>query len=446
MIEIISQLSPEAITIIMFGVLAIGVLSGFPLAIPIGGVGVIMGYLLFGPSSFSLAYNRVYAQITDYGLMAVPLFVFMGSMLEKSGIANQMFYALYKWFGGFRGGLAIVSIIIGTIMAACVGIIAASITMLTLVALPSMIRRGYDKSLATGAICAGGSLGILIPPSIMLIVYGPAAGISVGKLFMAAFVPGIVLSISYIIYISILCHLKPHLAPSVPLEERQGSFWEKTFLVVKATLPTALLVLSVLGSIYFGIASPTEAAAVGAVAATLLTIAYRQFNMESLKDVCLSTIKVSCMVLLIASCSTTFVSSFLSAGGGEVIEGLILGFPGGRWAVLALVMVITFFLGAFIDWIGIIFIMVPILAPIIPKLDFDPLWFAMMIIVNLQMSFLTPPLAQSIFFLKGAAPDELNIKMSDIIKGVIPYTVIIAIVLAIMVAFPQIALWLPSKM
>ncbi len=446
MISAFAQLSPETITIIMFGALFVGVLTGFPLAIPIGGVGVITGFLLFGPNSFDLIYSRVYAIVTDYGLMAVPLFVFMGNMLEKSGIAERMYKALYLWFGGFRGGLAIVSIIIGTVMAASVGIIAASITMLTLVALPAMIERGYDKGLATGAICAGGSLGILIPPSIMLIVYGPVARISVGKLFMAAFVPGLVLSGLYMVYITIRCLMKPSLAPVVPIEERRDSFYHKTMLVLQTVAPTAILILSVLGAIYFGVAAPTEAAAVGAVVATLLTLAYRRLTIPVLMDVALSTIKLTGMVLLIASASTTFVSVFLSAGGGAVVEDFILGFPGGRWVVFTMIMVICFILGAFIDWIGIIFVMVPILAPIIPKLGFEPLWFAMMVIVNLQMSFLTPPFAYAMFFLKGAAKPELGITTNDIIRGMIPYVFIVMIVLLLMIAYPQIALWLPSTM
>ncbi|MDY7028950.1 MAG: TRAP transporter large permease subunit [Spirochaetota bacterium] len=446
MIEAFAQLSPEIITIFMFGTLFIGVLTGFPLAIPIGGVGVITGYMLFGPNSFDLIYSRVYAIVTDYGLMAVPLFVFMGNMLEKSGIAERMYKALYLWFGGFRGGLAIVSIIIGTIMAAAVGIIAASITMLTLVALPAMVERGYDKGLATGAICAGGSLGILIPPSIMLIVYGPVARISVGKLFMGAFVPGLTLSFLYMVYISIHCLIQPKLAPPIPESDRHESFARKTLMVLQTVAPTGILILSVLGAIYFGIAAPTEAAAVGAVVATVLTMAYRRLTWRVFKDVALSTIKLTGMVLLIASCSTTFVSVFMSAGGGNVVEAFILGFPGGRWMVFAMIMLVCFILGAFIDWIGIIFVLVPILAPIIPKLGFDPLWFAMMVIVNLQMSFLTPPFAYAMFFLKGAAKPELGITTNDIIRGMIPYVFIVIIVLGLMIAFPEVVLWLPNTM
>lgn len=438
--------SPEIVTIGMFSALLLGVLTGFPLALPIGGVGVITGYLLFGPSSFDLIYSRLYAIITDYGFMAVPLFVFMGNMLEKSGIAEKMYDAVYVWFGKFRGGLAITSILIGTIMAACVGIIAASITMLTLVALPAMMKRNYDKGLATGAICAGGSLGILIPPSIMLIVYGPVAWISVGKLFMAAFMPGFLLSGLYILYIAIRSYIQPSIAPSATEEEQSIPFGQKTKMLLLTMAPTALLILSVMGAIYKGLASPTEAAAVGSLIATLLTIVYGRFNWKVLKDVTMDTIKLTGMVLLVAGCSTAFVSIFLSAGGGKVVERFILSIPGGHWGAFGLVMIICFILGMFIDWIGIIYVLVPILAPIVPRLGFDPLWFAMMIIVNLQMSFLTPPFAYAIFFLKGAAPRELGIETSDIIRGVIPFIFLIAIGLVLMAIFPQIVLWLPSKM
>ena len=437
--------SPEVITIFMFGALLIGVLTGFPLALPIGGVGVITGYLLFGPNAFDIIYSRVYDILTNYGMMAVPLFVFMGNMLEKSGIAEKMYDALYAWFGKLRGGLAIVSVLIGTILAACVGIIAASITMLTLVALPSMLRRGYDKSLATGSICAGGSLGILIPPSIMLIVYGPAAGISVGKLFMAAFMPGFLLSGLYMLYIGIRSYFQPEMAPASS-EEEEISFTKKTSMLLISIGPVAILIMSVMGSIYFGLASPSEAAAVGAAAATILTMIYGRFTWKVLKDVTLDTVKLTGMVLLIAGCSTAFVSVFLSAGGGDVVANLILSVPGGRWMAFAIIMFISFILGMFIDWIGIIFILVPILAPIVPKLGFNSLWFAMMIIVNLQMSFLTPPFAYSIFFLKGTAAPELGIETADIIRGVIPFIGLIMIGLLLLIAFPQIILWLPNTM
>lgn len=440
-------LTPEFLTIGMFSVLFIGVLTGFPLAVPIGGAGLFFGYLMFGDASFDMIYTRVYAQLTNTGFMAVPLFVFMGGMLERSGIAKRMYESLYISFGRFRGGLAIVSIMIGTIMAACIGVIAASISMLAMVALPVMIKRGYDKGLATGCICAGGTLGILIPPSIMLIVYGPAAWISVGQLFTAAFGPGLMLSVLYMLYIAIRAFFQPSIAPSISKEEAGNyTVLAKIKMLVTSLLPTLILILSVLGAIYTGIAAPTEAAAVGAVISVLLAVVYRSFSFKALMEVSLSTIKLTCMVLFIASMSTAFVSVFLSGGGGDVVKDFIMGFPGGKWSVFAMIMAVTFVLGAFIDWVGIIFILVPILSPIIPILGFDPLWFAMMIIVNLQMSFLTPPFAYAMFFLKGAADPELGIETKDIIRGMLPFVGIVAIGLILMIIFPQIVLWLPGRM
>jgi len=440
------ELSPEVITIIMMGAILLGVLTGFPLAIPIGGVGVIMGYLLFGPTSFEIIYARVYSLVTSYTLLAVPLFIFMGSMLEHSGIAEKMYEALYMWLGGLKGGLAIITVLIGTIMAACVGIIAASITMLALVALPAMLKRGYNKSLASGAVVAGGCLGILIPPSIMLVIYGPMAWISVGKLFMAAFFPGFTLSALYCGYIALRCFLQPELAPTIPLEERRVPYIKKTLLLVTAMMPTAILILAVLGVIFLGIAAPTEAAATGAFVATILAIVYRRFNLQVLRGTALVTLRLTSMILLIGSCAFAFVGIFLSAGCGKVVEELILGTPGGRWGAFAVVMFIVFLLGFFIDWIGILFIIVPIISPLAPVLGFDPLWFAMMICVNLQMSFMTPPFAPGIFFLRGSVSPELGVTMADIIRGVVPFVILVMVGLGLCVAFPQIILWLPAQM
>ena len=440
------QLSPELITIIMLGGVLIGVLTGFPLAFPLGGMGVIIGYLLFGPSVFDLIYSRVFSLVSNYLLLAIPLFVFMGGMLEKSGIAEKMYDALYLWLGGLRGGLAIVTILLGTILAATVGIIAASISMLAMVALPAMMKRGYDKALASGAIIAAGCLGILIPPSIMLVIYGPMATISVGKLFMAAFFPGFLLSFLYMIYVAVRCSLEPQLAPAIPAQERDVPIGKKTLMLVTALLPTALLVLAVLGVIFLGIAPPTEAAASGAFVATLLAVAYRRFSFKVLIGTALETLRLTAMILLIGSCAFAFVGVFLSAGCGKVVENLILATPGGVWGAFFVVQLIVFLLGFFIDWIGILFIIVPIISPLVLALGFDPLWFAMMICVNLQTSFMTPPFAPGIFFLRGTADPKLGVTMSDIIRGIWPFVFLVLIALLLMVAFPQIILWLPAKM
>jgi tripartite ATP-independent transporter DctM subunit len=318
--------------------------------------------------------------------------------------------------------------------------------MLALIALPAMVKRGYDKALASGSVCAGGTLGILIPPSIMLVLYGPMAEISVGKLFMAAFMPGLVLSGLYCAYIALYCLVRPQKAPVVPVAERTVPFLKKTTLLLTSLVPPVILVLSVLGSIFFGIAPPTEAASVGAFAAILLALAYRRLSFRALRETTFETLRVTSKVIFVAVCAFMFVGVFLGLGGGKVVGNIILGAPGGRWGAFSLIMFVVFILGMFIDWLGIIFIMVPIITPIGPALGFDTLWLAMMICVNLQMSFLTPPFAYAIFFLHGAAPQELGVSTADIIQGVIPFVILVMVGLGLCVAFPEIILWLPSQM
>jgi tripartite ATP-independent transporter DctM subunit len=442
------DISREALTVLMLGGFFIGVLSGFPLALVIGTVGLAAGILRFGPmTTMELLYSRsVDGALFNYILIAVPLFIFMGLMLERSGIAEKLFDALYVWLGGLRGGLAIIVVLMGTVIAATVGVIAASVTMLTIVALRPMISRGYSKSLASGSICAGGCLGILIPPSIMLVLYGPMAQISVGKLFFGAFIPGFILSGLYMSYIAIYSLLRPEAAPAVPPEERRIPFLQKTIRLVTAVMPVLILILSVLGVIFMGIASPTEASGIGALAATLLTIAYGRFNLKVLRDVSLECFRSVGFIFLIVVMAFSFVGVFIAAGCDRVISSVILSVPGGKWGVFAIVMFICFIMGFFIDWIGIVFILVPIITPIAKTLGFDPIWFAMMVCVNLQMSFMTPPFAWAIFFLRGQAPPDLGITLTDIIRGVIPYVILIIIALGLLVAFPQLILWLPGQM
>ncbi len=441
------NVDPELVTFIMLGGILVGVLVGYPLAMVVGGIGIVMGILLFGVDiSLQLIYQRLFELINNYILLAVPGFIFMGIMLGYSGITERMFSAMYLWLSGFRGGLAVITILIGTILAACVGIIGASVTALAIIALPEMIKRGYSKSLACGAVCAGGTLGILIPPSIMLVVYGPMASLSVGKLFFGAFMPGFMLSAMYCIYITIHSFVQPHIAPPVPLAERAVPWGKKIYELVISLIPPGVLIMGVLGSIFFGIAAPTEAAAVGALVATLLAVVYRKFSFQILKDTATESVKVTGMVLLIGATAYAFVGVFMRAGGGDIVKELILGAPGGKWGIFAIIMFIVFLLGYFIDWLGILFIVVPIITPVGEALGFDKLWFAMMICVNLQTSFLTPPFAYAIFYLRGAADPSLGVQTGHIIRGVIPYIIIILIGLGLLITFPQIILWLPGQM
>jgi len=438
--------SPELIAIVMLGGLILTVLSGYPLALPIGAVALVVGFLAFGDSVFSIIYQQVFSILHNYVLLALPLFIFMGVTLEYSGIAERMYDALFLILSGLRGGLAIITVLLGTALAACVGVITASVTMLTTLSLGSMVRRGYDHSLAAGAVCAGGTLGILIPPSVMLVIYGPMARISVGKLFMAAMFPGLILSALYIIYIVVRCHLQPKLAPVIPVEERAVPVSQKIKLLFTAALPPILIILAVLGSIFAGIAPPTEAAATGATASLILTAANRKLNWKTFKSILLKSLNISCMVMLIGAMSVAFTAVFIKGRGGEVVQAAVLAAPGGAWGAFIAVMFMYFILGFFIEWIGIFFIMVPILAPLAPVLGFDPLWFGMMIVINLQMSFLTPPYAFAIFVLRGVAPPDLGITSAEIIRGVIPYILLIMVCLGLCIVFPQIILWLPSVM
>jgi len=431
----------------MFGGLILTiVIFGYPLAFSLGGIALVIGVLVWGPASLGMFYQRLYGILTTYELLAAPLFIFMGYMVERSGAAERLFEALYLWLGGFRGGLAIATVLMGTALAACVGVIAASVIMLGLIALPAMLKRGYQKELACGAVCSGGTLGILIPPSVMLIFYGPTAGLSVGKLFMAAFFPGFLLSALYMGYIAIRCWVSPKLAPTVPAEERSVPLLRKTSLLLTSLLPLVILIVGVLGSIFLGIATPTEASAVGSVVATILAVVYRSFRWKMLKDVLYDTMRVVGMAFFIAIGASMFTGIFIGLGGGDAVANMILSAPFGRWGAFLVIMVIIFILGMFIDWLGIVLIIVPLVTPIAAALGFDPIWFAMMTIVNLQTSFLTPPFAYALFYVQSICKPEWGVEMGHIIRGVIPFVVLIIVGLGLCIAFPQIILWLPNMM
>jgi len=437
--------SPEVITLLMFVPLLVTILLGYPLAFSLGGIGMAVSFLFYGPEqAFAVFYSRVWGVIVDYTFLAVPLFVFMGLMLERSGVSEKLFEAIYLWMGPIPGGLAVATVLLGTILAAAVGIIGASVVMLGLIAMPSMHARGYKRELACGAICAGGTLGILIPPSVMLVVYGPVADIGVGLLFTAAFIPGFLLSALYVLYILIACRLRPDWGPPAPLAERQVPFSRKLKTLATSLLPTLSIIFAVLGTIFLGIAAPTEAASVGAIATALLCAAYRRFTPTVLRETLYQTIKVSGMVMIIAMCAGMFTSTFLGLGCGKVVEGAVLSIPFGRWGSFLVIHLLVFILGMFIDWIGIIFIMIPLVTPIGEALGFHKLWFAMMIIINLQMSFLTPPFAYAMFYLRGIARPEWGIETGHIARGVIPFVLLILVGLGLCTAFPDIILGLPK--
>ncbi len=441
------DLSAELVAVLMLGGVFTLVLTGYPIAFVIGSVAFLVGIVVFGPTTtFHILYSRFYDLSLNYPYLAVPLFTFMGVVLQHSGITKDLYESLYDALGRLKGGLAIVTILFGTVLAACLGVIAASVTILTLIALAPMVTRGYDKSLAAGSIVATGTLGILIPPSIMLVVYGPQAGLSIGQMFMGAVFPGLLLSCMYILYVVIRCHINPELGPSIPADQMTPFTAKKLFRLLSSLLPPVMLIAAVLGTIFAGIAPPTEAAAVGCLASILLAVLYRKFSWGLIRHASLETLRVSAFVVMIAALCYAFVGIFMNAGAGDVVSEFILAVPGGRWASFFMIMLIVFLLGLFIEWIGIVFIIVPIFTPILAALEFNPLWAGMMICINLQMAFQTPPMAMSIFVLKGTAPEELGLTMGDIIKGVIPFVLMIMLTLVLCTVFPEIITWLPEKM
>jgi len=437
-------MSPEIIVILMFAGLFLGIFFGFPTAFVLGGLSMIIGCFFLGPEVFGFFVVRLEGVMKNYDLLAVPLFLFMGVFIEKAGVAERLYNALYLILGGLRGGLGISTIAICAVFAAATGVVGASEVTIGLMALPAMLSRNYNISLTCGAICAGGTLGILIPPSVMIVVYGPVAGLSVGRLFLGALVPGILLALLYIIYMGVRCYFRPQDGPPMPPEERAVPLKGKVILLLTSVVPCALLILAVLGSIFFGIAAVTEAAAVGAISSTALAAAYGRLNFQVVKEACLSTLLITSMILMIAIAASFFSTVFVAVGGDDVISRLFLDLPLGRWGILFSIMFLLIVLGTVIDWIGIVFIVVPLITPIADKLGFDPIWFATLVMVNLQISFLTPPFAYSIFYLKGITPPE--VQTSDIYRGVIPFVGLQVIGLMLCILFPGLITFLPGMM
>ncbi len=437
------DISPELLTALMFIGLLIGLFMGHPLAFVLGGLAVIFGLLGWGPSVFYIFMNRIWGTMDNYVLLAIPLFIFMAQLLDQSGVAEELFKALRYVLGQTRGGIALSVILVSTVFAACTGIIGASVVTMGLLAVPMMKKYGYDEALTYGAICAGGTLGILIPPSIMLVIMASEATLSVGKLFAGAVFPGIILSALYMVYVGILCFVKPELGPPISREERaQVTNAQVALMVLKSLVPPMILILGVLGSIFFGIATPTEAAGVGAFLAFIMVLAYGKFTWRGLYKAVMQTAKTNTMVIMILCGATCFTGIFLGVGGGDVVTDFVLGLGLGKWGTFWVMMAIVLILGMFIDWIGIVLICFPLFLPIAKQLDFDPIWFVIMIAVNLQASFLTPPFGYALFYIKGVDPEHIDIR--KVYKGIVPFVALMVIGLLICAAFPDAIMWLPN--
>jgi tripartite ATP-independent transporter DctM subunit len=437
------DLSPELLTVLMFTGLLIGLFMGHPLAFVLGGLAVIFGYIGWGPSVFYMFMNRIWGTMDNYVLLAIPLFIFMAQFLDKSGVAEDLFKTLHYVIGRLPGGIALAVIVVSTIFAACTGIIGASVVTMGLLAIPMMKKYGYDEELSYGSICAGGTLGILIPPSIMLVVMASQATLSVGKLFAGAVFPGLILSVLYLGYVAIRCYTKPELGPPISREERaQVTSRQIAWMIAKSLVPPMILILGVLGTIFFGIATPTEASGVGAFLAFLMVVAYGKFSWRGLYEAVMQTAKTNTMVIIILCGATCFTGVFLGIGGGDVVTDFISGLGLGKWGTFWVMMAIVFLLGMFIDWIGIVLICFPLFLPIAKQLGFDPIWFVIMMAVNLQASFLTPPFGYALFYIKGVDPKGIDIR--KVYKGIIPFVMLMIIGLLICAAFPDAIMWLPN--
>ncbi len=410
---------------------------GFPVAFSLTFTGLFFGLIGFGLSFFDLLPLRIWGTMTNFTLTAVPLFVFMGVALEKSGLAEELLETMALVFGRLRGGIAISVVVVGAILAASTGIVGASVITMGLVSLPTMLRRGYQKELVTGTICASGTLGQIIPPSVILILLGDILGVSVGDLYIGAFLPGFVLVALYIIYLAILGQLRPELAPPIPDAEIAAFRSQALKRVALALAPAFVLIVAVLGSIFVGIASPTEGAAVGAAGGLILTMLKGRLSMEMLKGVMRTTTRITSLSFIILIGANTFGLVFRGLNGDHLVQNLLLNLPFGAYGVLAVVMGVIFFLGFFIDFFEICFIHVPILTPVLVQhFKFDPVWLGVVIGVNLQTSFLTPPFGFALFYLRGVAPPE--IKTEEIYRGVIPFIALQLIGLTLIIAFPEI--------
>jgi tripartite ATP-independent transporter DctM subunit len=423
------------IGIVMFFTALLLLLLGFPVAFTFGGVALIFGVFAEGWDLFAFMPFRIYSIMQNVVLMAVPLFIFMGIVLQKTRLAEQLLESMGRLFGSMRGGLAVSTILVGALLAASTGVVGASVVAMGVISLPVMLKYGYSRSLACGAICGAGTLGQIIPPSIILIILGDVLGLPVGDLFRAALIPGLVLVGVYVAYVLIFAYARPGAAPPIPFDPDQSTNLEHYIDALRAIIPPLLLIVVVLGSIFAGIATPTESSALGGVGAILLSVLYRKFSWQLLYDSALETAKITAMVFAILLGATAFSMAFSYTGGDIVVEEFLLQLPGEKWGFLVFAMLIILLLGFFIDFVEISFIVVPILSPIAEAMGISMLWFAILIAMNLQTSFLTPPFGFSLFYLKGVAPPD--VRTVDIYRGVIPFILMqVSIVVSILV-FPD---------
>ena len=441
-------MTPTQMVILMIVAFVLLILLGHPLAFILGGLAVIFGAIFWGNLDVLNMFCRTTSNLmTSIAYVCTPLFIFMGAVLQRSGAAEKVFDALYIVLGKLKAGLAISTVVICTLFAAATGIIGASITVMGLLSLPAMLKHKYDKSLATGTIMAAGCLGTIIPPSIILIIYGAEAQISIAKLFVGGIGPGLVLSSLYIAYIFVRATLNPKLGPSIPAEEASKyTARQKLSMVGLSVIPTTALIFTVLGSIFLGWATPTEAAGLGAFGAIVISAVYRKLSWGAIRDSCYQCMKITAMVMWIILGAKMFTAIFIGLGGGQLISSSILGLGASRWVVLSFILFIIFIMGMFLDCYGILLLGIPIFCPIVYSLGFDPLWFGIMFAIMIQASYLSPPFAYAVFYLKGVSSPDDEITTALLYRAVLPFIALQIIGLIICALFPSIVTWLPSLM
>ena len=434
-------MTAELMTVLMFVGVAVGIFLGFPVAFTLAGMGLLFGYFGWNPNAvIGIMGMRAFDVMQNITFIAIPLFVFMGTMLQASGVADNAFNALAQWLKNVRGGLGMATIILCVIFGSCVGVVGASVTTMALLTLPPMYEAGYKRSLATGIVAAGGTLGILLPPSIMMVEMGPVAQVSVIQLFAGTIIPGLMLGFAYGLFVFIAVRVKKDLiAPADQIAEKPYIPLGKG---LAAFIPMVLLILCVLGAIFFGIAAPTEAAAVGALGAILIAAGYRKLSIPAISGSAMTTLRASSMVMFVITGANIFTAVFFGIGGPRVISRTLADFGLGGAGTFAIVLLLVFTLGIFLDWVGVILIIVPVFVPILEGFGFDPLYVCLIILTLLQTSFITPPFAYSIFYILGVAPKGTTTQ--DIYRGVVPFIVIQLIVVGILIALPDFVVWLPG--
>ncbi len=435
-------MSIEVITILLFGSFLLLMAAGLPLVFSLGSAAIIGTYFLWGPEALYALGIKTFSTATSFVLLAIPMFIFMGSMLERSGLATDLYDMMKKWFGGINGGLAVGTVLVCTIFAALVGVSGAATVTMGLVALPSMLAARYSKGLSIGCIAGGGALGVLIPPSVLMIVLGLYANVSVGMLFMGGITAGLVIVVLFVLYILIACAIWPEMGPALPVTER--ATWPEKLTALKAVILPIVLVMLVLGSIVGGVATPSEAAGIGAAGSILCALAYGKLTWTALKESSLITLRLTCMVMWIVFAASMFTALYAAVGADQLVKDALSYVPGGKWGTIFGMQIIWIIMGCFLDPIGIMLLTVPLFFPIIVQLGFDPVWFGVLFVVNMEMAFLTPPFGFNLFYMRSVAPK--GVTMLDIYKAVVPFIFLQFIALILMIIFPELITWLPYKM